>query len=186
MLAVQLVIRLALVLAAQQVTAFDRAEELRALGRLREALLAYQEATLTLSDPAPAYRNAAMIELALGDRDLAHIDYERYLSLRPSAEDAPQVRAVMAELDRISRRVPRASCTAADKLFDDGQVGKAALAYESCLAERPHDATLWRRFARCLMRLGNRAGSLDAYRRYLELAPNAPDALFVRAILRAG
>src|SRR5262245_31154125 len=170
----------------QHATAFDRAEDLRAMGRLREALIAYQEATLTLTDPAPAYRNAAMIELALGDRELAHIDYERYLSLRPKAEDAAQVRAVLAELDRISARVPRASCTAADKLFDEGHMGRAGAAYERCLAERPHDATLWRRFARCLMRMGNRAGSLDAYRRYLQLAPDAPDALFVRAILRAG
>ncbi len=165
---------------------FDRAEDLRAMGRLREALMAYQEATLSLPDPAPAYRNAAMIELALGDRELARIDYQRYLSLRPDADDAAQVRAVLAELERITQRVPRQSCATADKLFDEGQVSRAAIAYENCLAERPHDATLWRRFGRSLMRLGNRSGALDAYRRYLQLAPEAPDALFVRAILSAG
>ena len=173
-------------LALLQTGPFDRAEELRAMGRLREALMAYQEATLTLSDPAPAYRNAAMIELALGDRELARIDYERYLQLRPSAADVGQVKAVLAELDRINVRVPRASCGTADKLFESGEMLKAAMAFEACLGERPYDATLWRRFARCLMRMGNRDGALDAYRRYLELAPTAPDAVFVRAILRTG
>jgi tetratricopeptide (TPR) repeat protein len=165
---------------------FERGEELRSTGRLREALMAYQEATLSMSDPAPAYRNAAMIELALGDRELARIDYERYLQLRPSAADAAQVRAVLTELDRIRARVPRASCDSADKLFEAGEMLRAAMAYETCLGERPHDATLWRRFARSLMRVGNRTGALDAYRRYLELAPAAPDAVFVRAILRTG
>jgi tetratricopeptide (TPR) repeat protein len=174
------------VLSALQSSPFDRAEDLRASGRLREALLAYQEATLTLAEPAPAYRNAAMIELALGDRELARIDYERYLSLHPNAADAAQVRAVLAELDRITAQVPRGSCQPGDRLFDDGEVLRAARTYEGCLGERPHDATLWRRFARCLMRIGNRSGALDAYRRYLDLAPNAPDAVFVRAILRAG
>ena len=37
----------------QHATAFDRAEDLRAMGRLREALLAYQEATLSLPIPRP-------------------------------------------------------------------------------------------------------------------------------------
>src|ERR1043165_1523907 len=96
---------LALALLLQAATPFERAEELREMGRLREALLSYPEATLGPSDPAPAYRNAAMIELALGDRELARIDYERYLALRPHADDAAQVRAVVAELDRIGRRV---------------------------------------------------------------------------------
>src|SRR5262249_17387833 len=109
-------------LAALQVGPFDRAEELRATGRLREALMAYQEATLTMSDPAPAYRNAAMIELALGDRELARIDYERYLQIRPNADDSGQVRAVLAELNRINTRVPRASCGTADKLFEAGEM----------------------------------------------------------------
>ena len=127
-----------------------------------------------------------MIELALGDRELARIDYERYLQLRPSSDDAAQVRAVIAELDRIGARVPRGSCAVGDRLFDQGQMSRAALAYESCLNERPRDPTLWRRFARSLMRTGNREGALDAYRRYLQLAPDAPDALFVRAILRTG
>src|SRR5690349_14030670 len=173
-------------LALLQSGPFERAEELRAMGRLREALMAYQEATLTMSDPAPAYRNAAMIELALGDRELARIDYERYLQMRPSADDVGQVKAVLAELDRIASRVPRASCGSADKLFESGEMLRAAMAYETCLGERPYDATLWRRFARSLMRMGNRTGALDAYRRYLELAPAAPDAVFVRAILRTG
>src|SRR5262245_53178330 len=170
----------------QHATAFDRAEDLRAMGRLREALLAYQEATLSLADPAPAYRNAAMLELALGDRELARIDYQRYLKLRPRADDAPQVRAVLAELERISMRVPKQTCLAADKLFEEGLMQRAAVAYEGCIAERPMDPTLWRRFARSLMRMGNRDGALDAYRNYLRLAPDAPDALFVRAILRTG
>ena len=176
----------ALAFFAQAATPFDRAEELRQMGRLREALLLYQEATLAIADPAPAYRNAAMIELALGDRDLARIDYERYLALRPNADDAGQVRAVMAELDRIARRVPHESCGGGDRLFDEGQIARATAAYQSCLADRPHDATVWRRYARSLMRMGNRQGALAAYRRYLQLAPDAPDALFVRAILRSG
>src|SRR5262244_2135539 len=128
-------------LALLQTGPFERAEELRAMGRLREALMAYQEATLTLSDPAPAHRNAAMIELALGDRELARIDYERYLQMRPNSDDAAQVRAVIAELDRIGARVPRGSCAVGDRLFDQGQMSRAALAYESCLNERPRDPT---------------------------------------------
>jgi tetratricopeptide (TPR) repeat protein len=163
---------------------FTRGEELRTRGRLREALIAYQEATLAMADPAPAYRNAAMIELALGDRELAHIDYERYLNLRPHAEDAFQVRAVLAELDRVAARIPRSSCEAGNRLFDEGQLERAADAYRGCLGEHPQDATLWRRIGRSLMRVGDWPGALAAYRRYLELAPDASDALFVRAIVR--
>src|SRR5262249_22305384 len=97
-----------------------------------------------------------------------------------------QVKAVLAELDRIAARVPRASCGSADKLFEAGEMLRAAMAYEACLGERPYDAPLWRRFARSRMRIGNRTGALDAHRRYLELASAAADAVFVRATLRTG
>src|SRR5262249_33196009 len=117
---------------------FERGEELRSMGRLREALVAYQEATLVLSDPAPAYRNAAMLELAFGDRELARIDYSRYLRLRPSAEDAAQVRAVLSELERISTVIPQGSCASGDHQFDEGKIDQAVGTFETCLHERPH------------------------------------------------
>jgi tetratricopeptide (TPR) repeat protein len=178
---VLLVARICLVLLA--VNPFERAEDLREAGRLRDALLLYQEAQATLPDPTFAYRNAAMIELALGDPGLARADYERYLALAPQADDAEQVRAVLAELGRVHAHLRFASCSAADHLFEEGQMTRARAAYAACLPGHESDATLWRRFARTLMRAGDRTGALEAYRHYLRLSPNAPDALFVQAIL---
>lgn len=70
----------------------------------------------------------------------------------------------------------------------EGLLGRGHIV-ESCTLGReasrlyPSDARTWEFLGRCLMRLGQPDQARVAYRRYLAIAPDGPDAIFVRAMV---
>jgi serine/threonine-protein kinase len=72
---------------------------------------------------------------------------------------------------------------AAEDRLAAGQIVEACGLAQSAVEANPKSPTGWRFLGRCRMRRGEREAALAAFRRYLELAPEAPDATYVRAIL---
>jgi predicted Zn-dependent protease len=62
-----------------------------------QALTAYQRAAELPDPPADALRQAALIHRTRGDEADARREFERYLELAPSADDAPLVRAYLGD-----------------------------------------------------------------------------------------
>jgi tetratricopeptide (TPR) repeat protein len=70
----------------------------RAAGNLEEAIAAYQTAIRLNVKFSTAYRNLAQAFEEKGDRSAAALGYDRYLLLAPSATDAAEIRAKIAQL----------------------------------------------------------------------------------------
>jgi len=71
----------------------------------------------------------------------------------------------------------------AEERLGAGQIVEACGLAQSAVEANPKSSAGWQFLGRCRMRRGERAAALAAFRRYLELAPEAPDATYVRAIL---
>jgi serine/threonine-protein kinase len=72
---------------------------------------------------------------------------------------------------------------AAEALLGDGRVAQACAAGEKARAAAPTAAAVYKFLGRCYMRADQTTRATENYRRYLELAPDAPDARFVRFIV---
>jgi Flp pilus assembly protein TadD len=71
----------------------------------------------------------------------------------------------------------------ADGLFKNGDVNSAVAKYGEAAKLNPSDARTQRQLGKCWLRLGQRDRAAPYLRRYLELAPDASDAPFIRANL---
>jgi len=71
----------------------------------------------------------------------------------------------------------------AEVLLGMGRLVEACALGRAAAEVAPTDASVWELLGRCHMRLGQPADARAAYRRYLALAPDGPDAVFVRAIV---
>jgi Flp pilus assembly protein TadD len=71
----------------------------------------------------------------------------------------------------------------ADGLFKNGDVNGAVAKYGEAAKLNPNDARTQRQLGKCWLRLGQRDRAAPYLRRYLELAPDASDAPFIRANL---
>ena len=71
-------------------------------------------------------------------------------------------------------------------LLSQGEVAQACARGEEArqLAPRSAAAAIYRFLGKCYMRAGNAARASGHYRTYLELAPNASDAAFIKSIAR--
>jgi serine/threonine-protein kinase len=92
---------------------------------------------------------------------------------------------------RTSRGTPRGESPeqmvrAAEERLGAGQLAQACALGQAAAETHPDSAAAWQFLGRCRMRRGEREAARAAFRRYLELAPNAPDASFIRAILEEG
>jgi serine/threonine protein kinase len=65
-----------------------------------------------------------------------------------------------------------------------GRVAEACLLGEEAAARTPSSASVWKFLGQCSMRLGERERGVAYYRRYLALAPEGPDAVFVREMIK--
>jgi cytochrome c-type biogenesis protein CcmH/NrfG len=72
--------------------------------------------------------------------------------------------------------------TDAEHLLDTGALADACALGERSLREHPGARAL-QFLGRCYMRLGEPERARRYYREYLRVAPTAPDAAFVRAIV---
>ena len=74
----------------------------------------------------------------------------------------------------------------AEDLLGQGRTAEACALGETVAARAPETAAVWKFLGGCLMRLGEPARARQHYRKYLMLAPNDPDSVFVQAIVKQG
>ena len=72
----------------------------------------------------------------------------------------------------------------AERLLGQGDIAGACEKGEDQLRVTPTAAPVYKFLGKCYMRAGQPSKAMANYRRYLELAPNASDAAFVRSIVR--
>jgi len=72
----------------------------------------------------------------------------------------------------------------ADKLLGQGEVADACSHGEEAKRMSPRLAAVYKFLGKCYMRAGHAPQANDNYKKYLELAPNAPDAPFVKSMIR--
>jgi hypothetical protein len=104
-----------------------------------------------------------------------------------SAPERPQVRRTQHSVPA-RRRVPPVGdlLVAAEKQLRLGQIEAACVTGRDVAARAPERPEAWELLGRCYMRLGDPEQARACYRRYLELAPQGEDAVFVRAIIGDG
>jgi eukaryotic-like serine/threonine-protein kinase len=81
-------------------------------------------------------------------------------------------------------RGPREILTEADKLLAQGEVADACARGEEAKRVGPKLAAVYKFLGKCYMRAGKTSDANDNYRQYLELAPGAPDAPFVKSMIK--
>ena len=81
-------------------------------------------------------------------------------------------------------RGPREVLTEGEKLLGQGEVRDACARGEEAKRMNPKLAPTYKFLGKCYMREGNATQANDNYRKYLELAPNASDAMFIKSILK--
>jgi Flp pilus assembly protein TadD len=74
--------------------------------------------------------------------------------------------------------------TEAEKLLGQGEVGDACARGEEANRIAPKSAPVHKFLGKCYMRAGRTREANDNYKLYLELAPNAADAPFVKSMIR--
>jgi len=72
----------------------------------------------------------------------------------------------------------------ADKLLAQGEVTDACVRGEEAKRLGPKLALVYKFLGKCYMRAGRTHEANDNYRQYLELAPSAPDAPFVKSMIK--
>jgi len=70
-----------------------------------------------------------------------------------------------------------------ERLIGEGRVKEACLRGEEALRLGPAAPAALRFLGRCYMRISRRADAIASYRRYLDVAPDAPDAPLIRSIV---
>ena len=111
------------------------------------------------------------------------------VAVRPVPAEAPPSRAAPPRPRRRERPAEARPAGAAALLREaearllEGQAAGACELAEQVALQAPTLAPAHLLLGKCYVRLGEAARARSHYRRYLELAPDAPDAVFVRAML---
>jgi Flp pilus assembly protein TadD len=72
----------------------------------------------------------------------------------------------------------------AEKLLGQGEIAEACARGEEAGRIAPKSAPVHKFLGKCYMRAGRTREANDNYKQYLELAPNAPDAPFVKSMIK--
>ena len=72
----------------------------------------------------------------------------------------------------------------ADKLLGQGEVAEACTRGEEAKRMSPRLPSVYKFLGKCYMRAGRAQQANDNYKKYLELAPNATDAPFVKSMIK--
>jgi Flp pilus assembly protein TadD len=72
----------------------------------------------------------------------------------------------------------------ADKLQAQGEIAQACARGEEAKRLGPRLPAVYKFLGKCYMRAGRAHDANDNYKRYLELAPNASDAPFVKSMIK--
>ena len=99
-----------------------------------------------------------------------------------STSTSTSTSAVVAEAP--ARGGARELLTDAEKLLSQGEVAAACARGEEARQAAPRLPAISRFLGKCYMRAGNAPKASERYRTYLELAPDAPDAAFIKSIVK--
>jgi Flp pilus assembly protein TadD len=102
----------------------------------------------------------------------------------PGNPGAPPVAAALPPPADPAPRGPREVLAEANKLLSQGEVKDACARGEEAKRMGPTSPAAYRFLGQCYMRAGRTKDANDNYRQYLELAPSAPDAPFIKSIVR--
>jgi Flp pilus assembly protein TadD len=83
-----------------------------------------------------------------------------------------------------AQRGAREVLTEGEKLLGQGEVRDACARGEEAKRMNPKLAPTYKFLGKCYMREGNAKQANDNYRKYLELAPNASDAMFIKSMIK--
>ncbi len=83
-----------------------------------------------------------------------------------------------------AQRGAREALTEGEKLLGQGEVRDACARGEEAKHLNPKLVAAYKFLGKCYMRAGNANQANDNYRKYLELSPNAPDAMFVKSMIK--
>jgi tetratricopeptide (TPR) repeat protein len=164
------------------------AQEAALLGELERARQLLERATrLDPGAPQLAYHHARILE-GLGRAEEAFGEYCRYLALVPASAEAEAIARHAAEIAPLRSPLPAGAASAFEggiRAFDAGRYAEADSAFAAAIAAAP----VWGapHYNRALARLaaGDRGGAAQALEGYFALAPEADDALPLRAHLHA-
>jgi Flp pilus assembly protein TadD len=78
---------------------------------------------------------------------------------------------------------PKGAFAEGEALFRSGDVEAALAKYQEAARANPSDAKTQRQIGKCYNRLGQRDRAQPYLKKYLELAPDAADAAFIRAMI---
>jgi Flp pilus assembly protein TadD len=146
----------------------------------------------TAPSPPAANRVAAAQRTAPHKRKLADHAPTSEPSAEPAvARSAPAPAAVAAavtpppeEKTAPAVRGPREVLAEGEKQLGQGEVHDACVHGEEAKRMNPRFAPAYKFLGKCYMRAGNASQAKENYQKYLELAPNAPDAMFVKSIIK--
>ncbi len=148
------------------------------------------EATARPAAIPPAPEPPPVTTLATGAR-LPHKKHEPHktalAAVAPSTEPAVPVAAPAAAAAAPPKpsTAPKSPFADGEALFKSGDVEGALAKYQEAARANPNDAKTQRQIGKCYNRLGQRDRALPYFKKYLELAPDASDASFIRAMLDA-
>jgi hypothetical protein len=120
--------------------------------------------------PVPAAASAPAIAVAAADVPVKPA--QPAAGATPEAPAAPPARGVREVLGE------------AEKLLGQGEVGEACARGEEANHLAPKSPQVHKFLGKCYMRAGRTREANDNYKLYLELAPNAPDAPFVKSMIK--
>lgn len=81
-------------------------------------------------------------------------------------------------------RGPRDAIAEGEKLLADGDAAQACRKGEEAKRATPRAAPVYKFLGKCYMRAGSVTQAKQNYRRYLEIEPNAPDAVFIESMIK--
>jgi hypothetical protein len=129
--------------------------------------------------PKPTRRKPARINAPAAAATPAAAAAEKIVSPAPVAEpNGP------GEEKTPAVRGPREVLAEGEKLLSQGEVGDACARGEEAKRMNPKLVLSYRFLGKCYMRAGNASQANENYRKYLELAPNASDAMFIKSIVK--
>jgi Flp pilus assembly protein TadD len=81
-------------------------------------------------------------------------------------------------------RGPRDALAEGEKLLGQGEAKEACARGEEAKRLGPKVPAVYKFLGKCYMRAGDAGQANDNYKKYLELAPNASDAPFIKSIVK--
>ena len=109
----------------------------------------------------------------------------------PAASTAVRVPAAAASVSTAPppeaappARGPREVMTEAEKLLSQGEVSDACARGEEAKKMGPKQPAIYKFLGKCYMRAGKAPQANENYKKYLELAPTASDAPFIKSMIK--